>query len=163
MVEYYEFLFSLGANDIRLIKANTIITAPWIFYKCQYGCAQYGKSVYCPPYSPGHKQTREIIDSYETAIIFRCNNIDSIPDIAVQAVTKLFSDGYHKALAFGNNACRIHGACDSGESSPHQAGIPSMAACGIDVFQTVRNNDFEISTLEDEGVTQNHFALLLVM
>lgn len=40
--------------------------------------------------------------------------------------------------------------------------VPSMEACGMDVFATVRNNGLEIHTLRVKGEPQNHFGLILV-
>jgi hypothetical protein len=37
-----------------------------------------------------------------------------------------------------------------------------MEACGIDVFQTARNNGFHIETLRDVTEPRNTFALMLV-
>ena len=37
-----------------------------------------------------------------------------------------------------------------------------MEACGIDVFQTARNNGFVIETLQQENETRNNFCLILV-
>jgi len=39
---------------------------------------------------------------------------------------------------------------------------PSMESCGIDVFQTARNNGFYIDTLRDKSETQNNYCLMLV-
>jgi hypothetical protein len=37
-----------------------------------------------------------------------------------------------------------------------------MESCGIDVFQTVRNNGFTIETLKEKGETLNLFRMMLV-
>jgi len=37
-----------------------------------------------------------------------------------------------------------------------------MEACGIDVFQTARNNGFPIETLREEQETRNTYCLMLV-
>ncbi len=39
---------------------------------------------------------------------------------------------------------------------------PSMASCGIDLFQTARDNGFNIRTLRDKAETQNFYCLMLV-
>ena len=39
---------------------------------------------------------------------------------------------------------------------------PSMESCGIDVFQTARNNGFFIETLREKTETQNLYCLMLV-
>jgi len=37
-----------------------------------------------------------------------------------------------------------------------------MEACGIDVYQTARNNGFSIETLRERTQTQNHYCLMLI-
>jgi hypothetical protein len=37
-----------------------------------------------------------------------------------------------------------------------------MESCGIDVFQTARNNGFFIQTLKEKTETQNLYCLMLV-
>ena len=39
---------------------------------------------------------------------------------------------------------------------------PSMEGCGIDVYQTARNNGFFIKTLSEKTETQNAYCLMLV-
>ena len=39
---------------------------------------------------------------------------------------------------------------------------PSMESCGIDVFQTARNNGFFLKTLSEKSETQNLYCLMLV-
>jgi len=44
---------------------------------------------------------------------------------------------------------------------PDQA-RPSMEACGIDVFATVRANGFPIEVVRDEGDEQHYYMLVLI-
>ncbi|MBA4395389.1 MAG: metal-binding protein, partial [Desulfobacca sp.] len=44
---------------------------------------------------------------------------------------------------------------------PYQA-RPSMEACGIDVYQTARNNGYPIQPLHERSETQNDYCLMLV-
>jgi len=37
-----------------------------------------------------------------------------------------------------------------------------LEACGIDVFKTVRDNGFELSTAKDEDSRWSFFAILLI-
>ncbi|MBW1978843.1 MAG: DUF2284 domain-containing protein, partial [Deltaproteobacteria bacterium] len=39
---------------------------------------------------------------------------------------------------------------------------PSMEGCGIDVYQSARNNGFFVRPLREKEETQNNFCLLLV-
>ena len=59
-----------GATHAKQIHPATVVTEPWVPLKCQFGCPGYGKGYCCPPHTPTHKQTREILDSYKRAILF---------------------------------------------------------------------------------------------
>jgi len=38
-----------GALSAKVIEPGSIVTAPWVRLKCQFGCGRYGKSHCCPP------------------------------------------------------------------------------------------------------------------
>ncbi len=162
MQQYIEQLLSLGSNSAKEIDTSTIVTAPWTVYKCQFGCSRYGNSHCCPPKAPGYKQTQEIINSYKTAILFRCDGMAKTNKIAVTLVKELFLDGYYKTIAFGSGTCMLCAKCNTVNCNFPGKTIPSMEACGIDVFATVRNNGYEINVLKSKDDLQNTFALLLV-
>ena len=72
MDTYKKFIqkaIKLGATDAKIIKTNSVVTAPWVRWKCRYGCGMYGTSLCCPPNSPTFKETRELLDSYELRTI----------------------------------------------------------------------------------------------
>ena len=77
----------------------------------------------------------------------------------------MFKDGYYKAFAFLAGPCRLCNECGkvTGTSCNHgDRARPSMEACGIDVFQTARNNGCHIKTLREVAEPCNTFCLMLV-
>ena len=68
--KYLERLKELDSVvDALIISPADVVTAPWVQYKCKFGCEKYGHSRCCPPNTPTWKETRELLDSYETAIL----------------------------------------------------------------------------------------------
>ena len=153
----------LGVKDARVISTKTIITAPWVKMKCQYGCDSYGECLTCPPYSPTPEETREIIGSYKEAILVKGDEHIDVSTIAQKLERLLFLEGYYKAWAMGAGPCRLCSACSikQGCRHPYEA-RPSMEACGIDVFQTARNNGFTIKVLRSCREKGNYFGLVFV-
>ena len=160
MDPYLNYLKEYKAEG-KYICPSTVFTAPWTIYKCQYGCGRYGKSHCCPPASPGYKQTREILDAYEKAILFTTTERNAT-EIAVNLCRIAFLDGYYKAIAFGSGPCNLCKTCNpEGCNFPEKA-VPAMEACGIDVFATARQHGFPISVLREKGETHHHFGLVLL-
>ncbi|HQL83575.1 MAG TPA: DUF2284 domain-containing protein, partial [Spirochaetota bacterium] len=42
----------LGAGEAKIIPSESIVTAPWVRLKCQFGCGGYNSSCCCPPHTP---------------------------------------------------------------------------------------------------------------
>ncbi len=75
--EFIEMAVKLGANDAKIIKTDSIVTAAWTRWKCRYECPEYNKSLCCPPNSPTHNETRGLVDCYEYALLVHFTaNID---------------------------------------------------------------------------------------
>jgi len=141
----------LGADEMKLIDPKQVVTGPWLKFKCQFECPLYGTRATCPPQTPNHKETREILDSYQTAILFHCKRQANTGEMARKAVRQLTLEGYYKAAAFGNG-------CGSDEPST----VPAMEACGIDVFETVKNCGFESPQTSEGENFINFWGLVLV-
>ncbi len=179
-------------SDYKLISADKIEVAEWARWKCRYGCKAYGKHLSCPPYVPSVEETRKLIACYERAIIARFDAkpnpnvppahihhylwdaIKEMHDTMFEFERHAFLAGYYKAFVMGALPCAY---CD--DCLPERAGFvldqaskrlceqqqrmrPSMEACGIDVFKTVRNAGYELEVLTsyDEPIT--FFGLLLL-
>ncbi|MFH1202062.1 MAG: DUF2284 domain-containing protein [Candidatus Omnitrophota bacterium] len=155
----------LGAKDSKVIEVKTVKTASWVRYKCQFGCSGFGECFTCPPYSPGPSETQKILDSFRKAIIIHCQSgsrID-ISKIVLKIEKEAFFSGYYKALGMGAGPCRFCRECNlKGECRHRENARPSMEACGIDVFKTVRNNGFKIDTLDSIRCKANYFGLVLI-
>lgn len=171
---YRDFAIANGVGSARVIQPQTVVTAPWVRWKCQFGCVAFGKGHKCPPDTPTPAETRAVLDSYQRAILFH-TEAEPSPDLTetrrknremlVDLEIKAFKDGYYKAFVMLSGNCSLCPECAklTGEYCrfPGRA-RPSMEACGIDVFQTARNHGYDLVTLKDRGEKRNHFALLLV-
>lgn len=153
----------LGAKEAKLIKASTIVTAPWVRMKCQYGCSGFGSSLCCPPYTPTPEEMQEVVDSYEKAILFEAGR-GGARKIAAELERHVFLSGYYKAFGLGSGPCRLcDEECTFEEGCRHsREARPSMEACGIDVFETVRSNGFEIEVVRDHEDMRHFFGCVLV-
>ena len=146
----------------KVISPSTVETGHWVRWKCQFGCGGFGSSLTCPPHSPGPARTRQMLDQYERAILFESPR-GRAKEIAAALERKLFLSGHYKALGLGAGPCRLCDSCafDEGCRHPDEA-RPSMEACGIDVFATVRGHGFEIDVVRSHEDPQHYFGLVLV-
>ncbi|WP_048198830.1 DUF2284 domain-containing protein [Methanocella arvoryzae] len=155
-----------GASDAKIIKTDSVVTAPWVRWKCRYGCDGYNSSLCCPPSTPVHRETRELLDSYKVALLLHlAGNIKRSADLTEIAVTlerDLFLAGYYKAFAMGAGPCGLCPVCSMGECRYPEKARPSMESCGIDVFSTARNNGYTIEVVKDYSDKMNRFGLVLI-
>lgn len=169
MKKYRKFIkkaVELGADDARIIKTDSIVTAAWVRWKCRYGCDGYNSSLCCPPNSPTYLETRELVDSYKNALLVHFiidfeTNADPTEVVTVLE-REIFLDGYYKAFALGCGPCNLCTKCTMKECRHPASARPSMEGCGIDVFNTARNNGYFIEVLKDRSCTMNRFALVLI-
>ncbi len=150
----------------KIIKTDTIVTAPWVRWKCKYGCDGYNSSLCCPPNTPDYRETRELVDSYEKALLVHCtDNASRTKDLSKVVVTlerDVFLAGHFKAFALGAGPCNLCGECSMDVCRHSEKARPSMESCGIDVFSTARNNGYTIEVLTDYSCTMNRFGLVLI-
>ena len=171
--KYCERAIKAGMAHAKVIHPSTVVTAPWVRMKCLFGCP-YRISHCCPPTTPTPGETREVLDSYSRAILFhieatrvpeRGKRNLALLDMLVTLEGEIFKDGYYKAFVYLAGPCPLCKECAKGKDEPcvlPGKARPSMESCGIDVFQTVRNNGFFIQTLRDKAETQNLYCLMLV-
>lgn len=164
------------ASEAKVIHPGSVVTAPWVRFKCQYGCPEYGKSYCCPPDTPTPERTRAVLDSYNRAILFhieasrkegsnRRELFKSFFYGLIDLEGEMFKDGFYRAFVFLAGPCDLCGECSKQKNEPCNFGLrarPSMEACGIDVYGTARNNGFFIRPLREKGETQNVYCLMLV-
>lgn len=151
-----------GAGDARVIDSGTVVTAAWVRMKCQFGCGAYGTSRCCPPNTPTPQQMREVIDGYQRAILVHCKGNASPGAIISRLEREAFLGGYYKALGLGAGPCRVCEKCKRSRCDHPEEARPSMEACGIDVYATVRANGFPIEVLKDRTCEKNFYSLLLL-
>ena len=162
--------------EVKAIHPGSVVTAPWVRLKCQYGCAGYGKRYGCPPDSPTPEQTRKVLDCYERAILFhieaakkqgekRTKLLNGFFEDLVDLEGDMFKDGFYRAFVFLAGPCHLCRECGKMKGEPCKFGgraRPSLEACGIDVYQTARNAGFFIKPLREKSDTQNDYCLMLV-
>jgi len=162
-----------GATEAKVIDPNSVVTAPWVRYKCRFGCEGYGTSYCCPPDTPDYKRTRELLDSYRRAILIHFEAVgqrrpglwNELSARIVELEGDMFKTGYYRAFALLAGPCPICKECAKLKNEPCRFGRkarPSMEACGIDVYRTARNNGCFIQPLREKTDTQNNYCLLLV-
>lgn len=155
----------LGARDSKIIPVSTVKTAAWVRNKCRFGCDGFGERLTCPPYSPTPEETQKVLDCFKKAILVHTEkgSKKDISDIVVKLEREAFLSGYYKAFAMGAGPCRICPSCNVKAlcRQPYKA-RPSMEACGIDVYQTARNNGFAIETLDSTHCKANYFGIVLI-
>jgi predicted metal-binding protein len=164
--KFVKMAVELGANDATIIKTDSIVTAPWVLWKCRYGCDGYNSSLCCPPNTPTYSETREMVDSYKNALLVHfTDDIDSSvsPKEVVAALERdIFLAGHYKAFALGAGPCQLCDQCTMTECRHAESARPSMESCGIDVFSTARNNGYHIEVVKDHNDKVNRFGLVLI-
>ncbi|GAI91753.1 unnamed protein product [marine sediment metagenome] len=164
MQEYSKYLKKaedLGVKDAKIIPAKSIVTAEWVKLKCQFGCNCYGRNLTCPPYSPAPEQTRRMIADYEYCLMIHGDRYTGIRNMVSALEREIFLDGFHKAFSMGAGPCKLCDECP--EFCKHtEKARPSMEACGIDVFSTVRANGFQIEVLKTTDCKSNYYGVIFI-
>jgi predicted metal-binding protein len=172
--KYCSAAIEAGVTRAKQIDPSSVVTALWVRLKCQFGCPGYGKGYCCPPHTPTADQTRAILDSYRRAILFhielpgaggKVKGRHQYLDRLVELEGEMFKDQYYKAFVFLAGPCRHCKECGvvKGKSCYHPwQARPSMEGCGIDVYQTARNNSFPIQTLSERTDKNNRYCLMMV-
>jgi len=176
LAPYLEKVVKERDADGKVIHPSTVVTAPWVRWKCQFGCPGYGRSYCCPPDTPSPENTRSTLDTYERTILFhldaakradesRSKLLRSFTDALVELEGEMFKDGYYRAFVLVSGPCGLCKECGKVRGKACELGYrarPSMEACGIDVYQTARNHGFPIKPLKRKEETQNLYFLMLV-
>jgi predicted metal-binding protein len=68
--DYWETVCEGRPAEAKEIDPASVITAPWVRLKCQYGCAGYGRGYCCPPDTPTPEQTKAMLEHYHRAVLF---------------------------------------------------------------------------------------------
>ena len=153
----------MGVRHARIVPTENVFTAPWVRWKCQYGCGGYGSSLLCPPHSPRPEETQRVLDSYKRAILIHGDRTTDIRQMVTDLEREAFLGGFYKAFAFACGPCGLCNKCsfDKGCRYPERA-RPAMEACGIDVFKTVRAARLPIEVVTNRDCAVNYYGLLLL-
>jgi predicted metal-binding protein len=152
-----------GADNATVINASTIRCEPWVRLKCQFGCPGYNKRLTCPPFTPTPEETARVVGCYTRAILIHSDDNDVINQVVPKLEREIFLQGFFKALGMASGPCRLCDPCDTSARCkyPYLA-RPSMEACGIDVFTTVRDNGFGIEVVRSRRESGDYYGLILV-
>jgi len=164
----------LGADAAQMIPTDQVVVADWVRLKCQYGCGAYGSRLTCPPHSPPPEVTRQVLSHYRQALLLRMERTGGgwkgetrqrrqMSEVVADLERELFLAGYHRAWGMGAGPCLLCAECDPSGSCrfPSQA-RPSMEACGIDVYTTVRQSGWEIEVVQTMESPFRLFGLVLM-
>jgi predicted metal-binding protein len=153
-----------GVSDACIVSPSEVVTAAWVRLKCQFGCDGFGQCLVCPPFTPTPQQMREVLDAYRRAVLLHC-----LPDADVKAIVaelerEIFLLGYWKAFGLGAGPCYFCKECNLKEKWCRHSdrARPSMEACGIDVFSTVKKVGFPIEVVRTTRQCPNYYGLVLV-
>ncbi len=163
---------AMGVGGTKIINPKEVVVEEWVRLKCQYGCDAYGTRLTCPPYSPRPETTRNMLRFYSSALLM-------IFDLAVDENEKqrrkeirkqiaefereLFLSGHYKAFALVMGPCNFCVPCDITQPCKFQhLARPSMEACGIDVFRTVRKAGFDLEVAQTLDSPCRYCALILL-
>jgi len=166
---YAAMALGKGVDDALVIRTSTVVTAPWVRLKCQFGCGLYGKGLCCPPRTPSPEQTRALLDSYAWALLLHRHweqgykKVDRFNDLLAALERTIFLDGFSKVFAMGSGPCTRCANCNvSGQCLHPDKARPAMEACGIDVFSTARAHNLPIRVVRNHDEERDIFGLLLV-
>lgn len=158
-----------GAVDVKVARTADIVVAEWVRMKCRFGCPNYGKRLDCPPNTPDTDLMRRLLAEYERALILKLDRLPlyraELSGIVHKVERELFLHHFYRALAFGAGAC---GLCSDkcvrqpGEC-PHPHNIrPAAEGAGVDWFQTLKNNGWELHVYQEKGELPPSYSLVLV-
>ena len=160
--KYIELALKKGALEAKVIDASTVKTAVWTRLKCQFGCGHYGTSLCCPPYTPTAEETQKAIDNFSFALLTRFPSISDVRRVIPEIEREIFIDGKYKAIGFAAGRCRLCSECNFKTCIYPRSARPSMEGVGIDVYETSRNNGFNIEVLKSKDASGNYFGLVLI-
>ncbi len=154
----------IGFRQTAILQTDKVITAPWVRKKCQNGCPFYNKGLQCPPHSMEYHETRQLLDSYNWAIVLEGNPPGAKFHKRLLELEKIaFLGGYHKTQVFGAGPCGVCEKCsvDDKCKNPGLARV-SMEGAGIDVYKTTENAGIKLTPVTDKNQYVKYIGLLLV-
>lgn len=157
-----EICLSQKANGSGYLDPQSIVFAHWTRYKCQYGCPSYNTNLCCPPHAPSLAETRNIVSEYSIGLLVHFTADVRISKNIAAIEREIFLMNYYKVIGLGAGPCKLCQECSLDGCEFPQHARPSMEACGIDVYATVRQNGFGVDVLKSEDDQGNCYGLLLI-
>jgi predicted metal-binding protein len=161
-----------GATKGLIINTDTVVVENWVRLKCQYGCGGYHNYMTCPPYSPTPEYMKKMLSEYTKGLLIQFEHILPEEEKKVALALKkmvpalereIFLDGYYKAFGIASGPCRFCRTCDTTHPCKFpELARPSMEACGIDVYQTARNNGLKLEVVRTEDSECSYLSLILI-
>ncbi len=160
--KYIKRAIELGAQECKVIDPASVVSAPWVRLKCQYGCQCYNTNRSCTPHTPTDEQMRKILDSYSSALLIRFIGHEKVNEVVVGLEKEILKDGYYKIFGFGAGPCLLCDTCDMDKCSFPSLARPSLSGCGVDVFATVKANGFSIEISLENPSEGDCYGLILI-
>lgn len=153
----------LGCIEAQVMMTRSIVLGNWIKLQCQFGCAQYGHVLTCPPYTPSPDEMSGILMDYQKCLLIQAAPGRNVLDIVLHLESLSKEKGYRKAFAICSGPCEICEVCtlDTGCKYPEQA-RPSLQACGIDMAQTLDNFGWNNSNSHKPCSKEYPFGMVLL-
>ncbi len=153
-----------GVRDVRIIAPSDVETAEWVRLKCQFGCDGYGQCLVCPPFTPSPERMRKVLDAYRRVILIHFEPQAEVKAIIAELERSIFLGGAWKAFGLGAGPCYFCRSCpvEEGRCRHAERARPSMEACGIDVFSTVRKAGLPVEVVQTRSQCPNYYGLILV-
>jgi len=163
LADLVDLALEKGALDAKIVDSKDIVVADWVRLKCQYGCGAYGKTLNCPPFSPTPEKMRQILSSYNRAILLRIpDESKATQEMIANLERSIFLKGYYRAFGISAGPCELCEKCNLKECVHPKQARPSVEACGIDVYATARKNGYSIEVRKTKEEQPTYFALVLV-
>ena len=164
MKKYCDFIKKAeehGVEDAKIISTTTIEVGHWVRWKCRYGCDDYGERLTCPPHTPPVEETKKVMGEYRNALLLHGHTDPEMQEIVAILERHIFLAGYPKALGLACGPCSKCDECGDTCKKPEKA-RPSMEAVGIDVYNTVWENGYDIEVKKNKEECPDYFALVLI-
>ncbi len=168
-----------GFHDAVLLPTTEIVTAQWVGLKCRYGCANFDTRWCCPPAAPDLQTVRELLSEYEVALLliaerrneqfYRNATAKRREQIKQWKATialerRLFLMGYYRAFGLPAETCALCKKCSyPGRCKFPNEKRPSIEACSIDVFETIKKLGKSARIVHSTKETYNSYSLILLL
>ncbi len=172
MNKYIDRALTMRVTKAKIIDVSSVVVGYWVRLKCQFGCGSYNTRLTCPPYSPTPEYTKKMLAEYSKGLLIQIEDIQAkkerkirikIEKIVADLEREIFLDGYYKAFGMAAGPCRLCRTCDTTQDCKYpERARPSMEACGIDVYQTARNNGLTLEVVTSEEACCSLVSLILI-